>query len=507
MKKGLKNIIASLLSQIITIGLGVIIPRLILVNLGSESNGLLSSIGSVLSYLALLESGVGLATQQALYQPIALDDKKSINAIMSATNYYYQRIGKWYGAIVVVIAVIYSVVVSTSIPKIVVFMAILLSGASGVLNYLFTSKFSLYLVSEGKSYVTTIVATTFSIATNILKILLLVLGGGILHLQVLYFLISIIQTVVIYVYMKKNYSWIDCRVQPNYDAIGQRHAVLVHKIAGLAFSSTDIMVLTFFCNLQVVSVYNMYAMLFGMMKSVAVSFTDGFLYLLGQNYLDKKKFNKLFDIYETCNMAITFAVFCIGYLLIIPFLRIYTAGIHDINYIDKKVALLFVVYYLLENGRKSSLTVASIAEKFEETKWRSVLEAVINLSVSLVCTKMYGIYGVLLGTIAGLLYRTTDAIIYAAKLLDKPSRITFGRWIRNALIFVVITILYRHINVELEGYLSIFLHGCIVALLIFTIFLTINMAAEPFVFRSLYNVIKDKILILKEKHNIHRSNS
>lgn len=493
MKKGIKNVIASLISQILIIGLGIVIPRLVLINLGSEANGLLSSFNGILSYLALLESGVGLATQQALYKPIAEDDKKTINEIMSATNYYYQRIGRAYTSILLMIAIVYSLTVSTTIPRSTVLVVVLLSGLSGALNYFFSSKFSLYLVAEGKSYVTTVIATTFSIVTSLAKILLLVWGGGLLQLQILYFILSALQILAICLYMRKYYRWIDCNAEPNYKAISQRHAVLVHKLAGLVFSSTDVLLLTYFCDLKVVSVYNMYAMLFGMMKSVAVSFSDGFLYLLGQNFSNKKVFEKLYDIYEMSNMAITFAVFCIGYMLTIPFLKLYTAGIVDINYINKGVAILFAAYYLLENGRKSSLTVASIAEKFEETKWHSVLEAVINFTVSFICTWKFGIYGVLIGTIAGLLYRTTDAILYAAKLLDKPASTAFCRWIRNLMIFLLVTNVESKISVPLDNYLQIILFGIVLSIVTVIMFVGINFVREPDVFKYVYEKIKTKL--------------
>ena len=63
--RGLKNIVFGIAAQVITIILGIMIPRLVLVNLGSESNGLLSSVGNALIYMSLLEEGVGTATIQA----------------------------------------------------------------------------------------------------------------------------------------------------------------------------------------------------------------------------------------------------------------------------------------------------------------------------------------------------------------------------------------------------------------------------------------------------------
>ena len=55
-----KNLHYSLLSQIITIFLGLVIPRLILVGYGSETNGLLNSVAQVIIYLNLFEAGVQL---------------------------------------------------------------------------------------------------------------------------------------------------------------------------------------------------------------------------------------------------------------------------------------------------------------------------------------------------------------------------------------------------------------------------------------------------------------
>lgn len=70
-RKSIYNILSGLLGQGIAILLGIMIPRLVIVNLGSESNGLLSSVNQMLIYLNLLESGVGTAALQSLYRPVA----------------------------------------------------------------------------------------------------------------------------------------------------------------------------------------------------------------------------------------------------------------------------------------------------------------------------------------------------------------------------------------------------------------------------------------------------
>lgn len=64
-----------------------------MVNYGSEANGLIASIVQIISYFALLEAGVGAASLQALYKPVAGNDRSHINSILAATSSYYKKPG------------------------------------------------------------------------------------------------------------------------------------------------------------------------------------------------------------------------------------------------------------------------------------------------------------------------------------------------------------------------------------------------------------------------------
>lgn len=90
-KDGFKNIMFAIISQVITLVFGFIVPKLLIEHLGSESNGLMQTINQIFSYFTLIEAGIGTATIQSLYQPITNDDKNEINSILSATNNYYKK--------------------------------------------------------------------------------------------------------------------------------------------------------------------------------------------------------------------------------------------------------------------------------------------------------------------------------------------------------------------------------------------------------------------------------
>ena len=497
--KGIKNLIFGLFAQFVTILLGIIIPRLTLVNLGSESNGLLNSVSNILTYMSLLEAGVGTATLQALYKPFSLTDRKSINEIMAATNYFYKRTGIVYLTIIIVMSICYTAFVETTISKTSVFFVVLLSGLSGVLSYFFQGKYKIFLRAEGKSYIETNITTFTTVGISILKIIVLNLYANVVLIQSVYFLFNFIQMLFIVLYIRKNYTWIDLKVKPNFESISQSKYVLVHQINELIFNNIDVLLLTFFTSLKHVSVYSMYAMIFGMVKSVTVTVSDSFLYSLGQKYnTDRKKFNMLFDVYEVYNLAFTFAVFFVSYIMILPFLKLYTIGVNDINYIDEYLPFLFVVFYLLANGRKSSSVVINFAQHFKKTQWRAVLESIINLTFSIIFVIKFGIYGVLMGTIVALLYRTNDIIIYSSKLLERSPLIAYKRWLINAILFILAAFVVNKVDMHMDSYFHMIVIGIILLLCVVTIFIMINSIFEPKVEKNAMILINN---ILFKKNN------
>ena len=492
---GIKNIIAGLLANILTFAFGLIIPRLVLVKLGSEANGLLNSVSSVLGYLSLLEAGVGTASLHALFKPCGEDDKESINSIMAATNFFYRRTGTIYLLIIVGLSIFYTIIVKTEFPKIEVFVVVLLCGLSGVISYFFQGKFKIFLSAEGKSYITTNLNTFIHIFTSITKAVLLYKGFGVVEVQLSSFLLNIVQVVYFEIYMKRHYHWLDFKVKPNFDAINQKNAVLVHQVTSLIFSNTDVLILTLLAGLREVSVYSMYAMIYGMVKWLAVVIYESYTYMLGQTYdIDRNRFMKMFNAYEIGTMMVTFSLYCICRALINPFLKLYTAGVTDIQYVDPYLPWMFAIFYLLHNGRTSSATVINIAQRFDDTKWRAVLESVINLTVSLLCVYQFGIYGVLMGTIVALLYRSNDMIIYASKILKRSCLVTYKRWIINIGAFIISSIVINQFSLFRDSYVELVIVAIPVSIFIVALFIGINVIFER---DSIIYIIKISTSILK----------
>lgn len=501
-RRSFYNVFWGLMSQVISILMGIIIPRLVIVSLGSESNGLLSSVNQALVYLNLLEAGIGTATLQALYKPIALQNRDEINGVLAATNKYYKKVGSWYFGAVCILSVVYPIIIKSTLPIPTVVFVIFFSGMSQVVNFFFQGKYRILLQAEGKNYIITNLGTVLNICTSICKIAMLLLGFDVAALQIMFFSFSVIQMGYICFYIRKNYKWIDLSVSPNEESLSQRKAVMVHQISGLIFSNTDVLILTYFCGLKVVSVYSMYIMLFGMIGTAISTINGSFSFALGQTYgTDKNKFMKLYNAFETYNMALTFSLYSIANAFILPFLKLYTAGVTDINYIDAVLPYLFVSTYLLSNGRSASQRVIEYAGHFKLTQNRSIIESVINISVSLISVHFWGIYGVLFGTIAALLYRTNDMIIYASKnLLRRKTRITYIKWFTNAITFISVTVMMNLIirKIRLDSFGILIMIAILACIIVIPLFFVIASLIDKESYMYCWSFIKHKIVKIKK---------
>lgn len=498
-KRSIYNIIVGVLGQLITIIMGIIIPKLFITSFGSEVNGLMTSITQIYVYIGLLEAGIGTATIQALYKPIANEDKGEINGILSATDRYYKKTGLYYFFAIVLFAVIYPFTIKADISKLSIFFVIIFTGLGSVINYLFQGKYKLLLTAEGKNYIVSSIATIINVVTNIAKIVCIYLGYDIVTIQVVYCIINISQMIFFGMYIKKHYKWLDLSVKPNKEAISQKNFVLIHQISSMVFSNTDILILTYFTNLKVVSVYSIYNMVYTTISNILAAVNTGLVFTLGQTFqVDKKKYIKLLDCYETYYMCINFALYTVTYLLILPFLKLYTAGITDINYIDKYLPILFLCVQALVAGRSGMLNTINIAGHFKNTWKRSVIESIINIVVSLAFVGKYGIYGILIGTITALLYRTIDIIIYSnVKILNRSTWSTFRKWIVNILILLVVVVIGTDNMPTINSYIDFFIAGIKLTVIILPIFIVINSIIERNSYNMLVGFIKKKININK----------
>jgi hypothetical protein len=485
------NILSNGISRLVVIIMSLIIPRMFLSSFGSEVNGLVSTVKQVFSYLTLLEAGVGMATIQALYRPVAEENRQKINGILSATKSFLNKAGIIYILLSLTISTVYSLTVETPLDGITVFTIFLIYALPTGINFLIKQKYALLITVEGKDYIFTNIAIILEIITDILKIWLLKVSDNIILIQSTYCLAPILQMAFTLFYMRKNYGWLDLNVEPDVEAISQQSSVLVHQISGAIFGNVDIILLSIFCDFKIVSVYTVYMMFFRQMEQIICIVTNGITFRLGQMFqVDRKNFLKVYEIYENCYMSGIFAGYTLAMIFLLPVIKLYTKNITDITYINSELLMLFVLQNLISSGKLPSNQVIEFEGAFKETRNQAIIEMTINLTISIYGIWKWGICGGLIGTIVALVYRANAMILYAnRKILSRSVKSTYKRWCRNFTIFTIFYLIFGTESfIELKIKELVF-HVVTYGISILLVYFAVNLLAE---YKSVKKVIKER---------------
>ena len=421
-KKTLINTAAGMLEEIIAVICGFILPRLILSAFGSKYNGLTSSISQFLAYAILLRSGIGGATRAALYKPLAEHNQKEIDGIVKATDIFMKKIGLILAVSIVGFATVYPFMVKNEFGWFFTFTLFLVIGIDTFANSFFGITYLIVLQADQRIWVASIAKTVCNIL-NVAVASALILNDAPIHLVKLgSSLVYLIYPLFLNYYVHKRYH-IDPHAEPDNKAIAQRWDAFWHQVAEFVMNNTDVTVLTAFTNLLEVSVYSVHNMVISGLKRVVNSLASGLEAAFG-NMLAKNEDQALrenLSVIETMIYALCTVAYGSAIILMASFVRIYTKGITDTEYVRPLFALVLFLAQFFNGIRKPYQMVVSAAGHFKQTKKGAMLEPVINLSLSILLVIKYGLVGVAAGTLAATVFRTIQYSVYMSRNIVKRS--------------------------------------------------------------------------------------
>lgn len=402
-----KNAITGLMTQLIIIALGLIVPRIMITNYGSDTNGLTNTLTQIFSYVALLEAGIGQSTKNALYKPITEKDKDGICRILSVSRKYYWKITKSYAGVVILMAALLPFVLKTELSAKTVFAVVFFEGMSGVIRFMFTENWMQLLMAEGKGYVQANITLITRLLTYGVKIVLACMKVNIVAIQFGFFCVSLIQLAIYKWYIKKNYGWIkyDLKSCENIE-LPDKNAYVLTEIAWTVFSSTDMILLSILFSTALSSVYSVYNLVYSNISGLMNSVYTSLIYLLGQAYSENlRKYEQVHDEFELMFMTGAAILMSCCSVLGIPFVRLYTKGVTDTNYIYIYLPILFGLIQILSWDRYVSGNLSGIAGYAKIVSKISVAEAVSNIVLSVILAPKLGLYGITLATVISLVFK------------------------------------------------------------------------------------------------------
>lgn len=417
-QKLMLNAMGAAIYQIVNAICGIIIPRFLLLAYGSSLNGLVSSITQFLSSLAVVEAGLALAAQQSMYKPLAEKNYKKLSKIVSATRICYNHVGILFTSLTAVLAFIYPVVTEkTSLSYLETVILVFVLSANYVLSFFIISKYQALFQADQKVYVISLSKAIARIVNALIIILLSSNNVNIVLMRTIALLSLFVQTFIIWGYAKKNYAHIDYYAKPDFSALNQRWDAMFLQILGSVTVSAPAIILTFVSTLDQVSIYSIYNMVFAALMGILGIFINGINASFGSllQSASREKVKIIYAEFENLYYVFISIVYLTTMIMITPFIRIYTNGISDTNYLLPGLGILFTANAVAYNIKTPQGMMVQAAGLFRKTRLQNILQAAILLIAGVILGKFWGIYGMLIASILSNGYRCIDLAIFIPK--------------------------------------------------------------------------------------------
>lgn len=448
------NTVTALIKQVATLISGLVLPRFILLAYGSDVNGLVSSITQFLGFITLLEMGIGPVIQSNLYGPLAKKDKKKISEIYVSASKFFRTIGTIFIFYIIFLVIFYPRLVNSQFDYSFTASLIVIISLSTLAEYFFGMTYQILLNADQLAWVQLSIQSICIAINTVLCVILMVNGQDIRLVKGATSVIYVIRPFLLMLYVRRHYD-IDYHIKYTEEPIKQKWNGFTQHLASVVNGRTDVMVLTAFSTLVNVSIYNTYFLVVSGIEQVVMTTMTGLEAMWG-NMLANDEMDTLKKSFSTIETTIHFGVsllFTVTGVLITPFVLWYTRGITDANYNAPVFGVLLAFAYAIECFRIPYFRMIKAAGHYKQTQWASVIQPAINIVISILAVRKYGLVGVAIGTLVAMLYQTIYFAWYLRKnIIERPFRFFVKHILVDAMTIAVIMLtcwpLVQMLNVQ-----------------------------------------------------------
>lgn len=435
-----RNSFASLVYQVVLVISGLILPRFIMEYYGSLTYGLVSSISQFLGLITLCELGIGAVIQASLYRPLVDGNKQSISKVFVSSQKFFNKITLIIVAYIVILIFTYPLIVDDSFDFLLTAGLILSISVTYIFQYLFGITNQLLLDADQEVSVEVLPQIFATIVATLVSIVLMKCGCGIVQVKAASALVYIARPIYLSWYVRRHYQ-IDRTIKYTEEPIKQKWNGIAQHVANVVLRNTSTIALTLFANLQFVAIYAVYSMVIKAfsqaIESTTISLTSFLGIKIAESNVDDS--NKTFDYVEFFFHNIMSLLFVLIGILIVPFVKVYTAGIEDADYIQPIFAVFMVLGYYVYNLRTPYHVIIKAAGHFKQTQQSAMIEALINIVITLALIKISPLLAVTIGFLCAMIYRTIYYIWYLKRnILYRDVRIFFKYLFTDVILIVFI---------------------------------------------------------------------
>lgn len=406
-KNAKRNIISGMIYKFFSILMPFVIRTVIIYVLGMEFLGLDSLFSSILQVLNLSELGLSSAVTYCMYKPIAEENNKELCSFYNFYRKAYKMIGVFILLVGIVLLPFLPKLISGSIPEnINIYALYIIYLSNTVISYLLFAYKNVLLNAYQRVDISNNIATVTKVLLyGIQLIVLLIFRNYYLFIMVLP-ICTIISNIITSIMVNSLFP--DLKPEGKIDdiektnVIHQVAGVFVNKICVASRNSFDSIIISAFIGLSATALYNNYYYILNALVSIMAVLTSAItagvgnsvaLYSEEKNYKDFTKFN---FIYIWIGGWFSVCLLC----LYQPFMQLWVG---KNSMLPMTSVILFSLYFF-------SLIIGDIRATYQvatglwwENRYRSIIEAALNLLLNILLCKFYGLNGVLIATLTTIL--------------------------------------------------------------------------------------------------------
>lgn len=398
-----RNVAWGYVGNILSMLINFITRTVFIYTIGTVYLGINGLFTNVLGVLSFTELGIGTAMNFSLYKPVADGNLEKIKSLMRVYKEAYR-----------VIALIVTLLGLLLLP----FLPYIIKGTEGIDNlslyyliFLFNTVTSYFVTykyglvnAEQKGYILTNIDFVGRLGIGIAQIAALLVYKNFLFYLLAQLIISLLQKVFTSFYINKQYPYLlEKTVQPLDEDEKKRlktniKALIIHKLGEISVYQTDNIIISVFLNVGIVgfvSNYNLVLTAATAFLSIAFnSVTASLGNLIATESRERQL--EILQVYQFVGFWL-YGFATIGFFVLFqPFI---TLWIGEKNLIDSfSLALILIDNYL--KGERIVVNNFKMAGGiFDQDKFIALIQAIVNLIVSVIAVKFIGLPGVYIGTL------------------------------------------------------------------------------------------------------------
>lgn len=403
-KKTLKNSKVALIFYFAYLVLQFISRKFFIDHLGPDILGLNTTMANILSFLNIVQLGIGGAVSFSLYKPLHQHNYVEINEIISLQGWFYRKIGIIISVISIVILFFFPLFFSKEkIPQIYIYLTFIVL-LINVLSSYFINYTQILIIADQKEYKLTLINQVIKIVKTILQIVCIInFTRGYDYWLALEALFSFVTIYLIDKTVRENYPYLQVDLSMG-KVLLAKHKVIIHKIKQLfthyisqfILNQALPLIVYYFLSFTVVAIYGNYMVIINGLLVLTYSLFSGMQAGIGNLVAEgeKSKILLFFGEYSAMKFFLVSVLSITLYLTGQSFVKLWVGE----NYVlDDFTFTLFVIYLFVIVTRVTDDFINAYG-LFSDVK-AQIFESIFSLVLMIVLGKYYGLKGIMFGII------------------------------------------------------------------------------------------------------------